>query len=212
MFDYSLTHWMTFLSAAILLNIAPGPDLAYILGQTLRYGRKSGFIAMFGIWTGAFAHVVLVAAGLSVILASSTLAFNLVKWLGAAYLVWLGWQAIRSQPEHFVDHSARPQKKRRSIFVQGMLVAALNPKVAIFFLAFLPQFVEAGAGSVAAQLFLHGTLIIVVAAFIEPVFLLAGDRLIKRLDQNPRLGRWIDRSLGAFFIAIGIKLALSDRS
>ena len=211
MFDYSTAHWVTYFSAAILLNIAPGPDLAIILGQTLRHGRKSGFIAMFGIWTGAFAHVLLAAAGLSVILATSAVAYNLVKWLGAAYLVWLGWQALRAKAESFVAPQASATRTLKSIFLQGMLVAALNPKVAIFFLAFLPQFVVPGAGSVGAQLFLHGSLIIVVAAFIEPLFLLAGDHMIRRLDSNPRVGLWIDRSLGAFFIAIGIKLALSER-
>ena len=211
MFDYSTTHWITFFSAAVLLNIAPGPDLAFILGQTLRHGRKSGFIAMFGVWTGAFAHVLLAAGGLSVILATSALAFNLVKWLGAAYLVWIGWQALRAKAERFVAAQPGAVKPLKSIFLQGMLVAALNPKVAIFFLAFLPQFVTPGAGSVSAQLFLHGSLIIVVAAFIEPMFLLAGDHLIRRLDNNPRVGLWIERSLGGFFIAIGIRLALSER-
>ncbi len=211
MFDYTWAHWATFFSAAVLLNIAPGPDLAFILGQTLKHGRKSGFVAMFGIWTGAFFHVLLAAIGLSVILATSALAFNLVKWLGAAYLVWLGWQALRAGAEKFVDESGGQARSHTSIFMQGMLVAALNPKVAIFFLAFLPQFVEAGKGSVSAQLMLHGTLIIAVAAVIEPLFLLASEQMLKRLDKNPRVSQWIDRSLGVFFIAIGIRLALSER-
>jgi len=211
MFDYSITHWITFFSAAILLNMAPGPDLAYILGQTLRHGRKTGFIAMFGIWGGAFAHVLLAAAGLSVILLGSALAFNLVKWLGALYLIWIGLQAFIGAPDKFVAKQPSAANRHQSVFFQGMLVAALNPKVALFFVAFLPQFVEPGAGPVAAQLFLHGSLIIAVAAIIEPMYLLIGDRLLRRLDGNPRLAQWLDRSLGAFFIAIGIRLALSER-
>ena len=211
MFDYSSTHWITFLSAAILLNMAPGPDLAFILGQTLRHGRKTGFIAMLGIWTGAFAHVLLAATGLSVILLSSALAFNAVKWLGAIYLIWIGLQAFTASPDKFVTAETPSTRRHQSVFLQGILVAALNPKVALFFVAFLPQFVVTGAGSVAAQLFLHGSLIIVVAAFIEPLYLLIGDRMLRKLDGNPKLARWLDRSLGAFFIAIGIRLAFTEQ-
>ncbi len=97
------------------------------------------------------------------------------------------------------------------IFKQGVLVAVLNPKVAIFFLAFLPQFVEAGAGSVSAQLFLHGSLIIVVAALVEPPLILIGGKLTGFLSNNTQVSRWMDRGLGALFVGLGIKLATSDR-
>ncbi|HHI71584.1 MAG TPA: LysE family translocator, partial [Rhodobacteraceae bacterium] len=168
MFDYTLLHWTGFLMAAIVLNLAPGPDIAFILGQTVRGGRKSGFAAMAGIWTGAFGHVLMAAAGLSAILATSAVAFSMVKWAGAVYLIWLGIQAIRSGGGKFIAEDVKTTPSLLPIYRQGMIVALLNPKVAIFFLAFLPQFVVAGAGPVWAQLFLHGVLIIVVAAFIEP--------------------------------------------
>lgn len=93
MFDYSLVHWSTFFTAALLLNLSPGPDIAFILGQTARNGRQGGFSAMFGIWSGAFLHVIMAAVGLSAILATSAMAFSVVKWAGAAYLIWLGIQA-----------------------------------------------------------------------------------------------------------------------
>ncbi|MBL4748988.1 MAG: LysE family translocator [Amylibacter sp.] len=96
MFDYNILHWTTFLTAAVLLNLSPGPDIAFILGQTMRGGKRSGFAAMFGVWTGAFGHVLMAAAGLSVILATSAVAFSIVKWAGAAYLIWLGIAALRS--------------------------------------------------------------------------------------------------------------------
>jgi len=211
MFDYSLTHWTTFLTAAVLLNISPGPDIAFILGQTMRNGKKAGFMAMFGIWAGAFIHVILAAVGLSAILATSAIAFSIVKWIGAAYLIWLGWQAIRSNSGSFVSNSKSITKSHKSIFLQGMLIDVLNPKVAIFFLAFLPQFVSEGAGPVAAQLFLHGVLIIVIAAFIEPLMIITGSQLTGYLSKNIRIGLWIDRCLGGLFIALGIKLALSER-
>jgi threonine/homoserine/homoserine lactone efflux protein len=211
MFDYSLAHWATFFTAAVLLNLSPGPDMAFILGQTAKRGVQSGFSAMFGIWTGAFVHVIFAALGLSAILATSAIAFSAVKWIGAAYLVWLGIQALRSKG---IDMSVKEQNAPHGlmkIFKQGVLVAVLNPKVAVFFLAFLPQFVEKGAGPVSAQLFLHGFLIIVVAAFIEPPLILVGSKLTGYLSNNRKVSRWMDRGLGALFIWLGFKLATSDR-
>ena len=211
MFDYSLAHWATFLTAAVLLNISPGPDMAFILGQTAKKGVKAGFMAMFGIWTGAFIHVLLAALGLSAVLATSVIAFATVKWIGAAYLIWLGIQALRSKGTHLSIQGKETSQGLMKIFKQGVLVAVLNPKVAIFFLAFLPQFVEVGAGPVSAQLFLHGFLIIVVAAFVEPPLILIGGKLTGYLSNNVRVSQWMDRGLGALFIGLGIKLATSDR-
>ncbi len=211
MLDYSLAHWATFFTAAILLNVSPGPDMAFILGQTVKRGVRSGFSAMFGIWTGAFIHVVFAALGLSAILATSAVAFSAVKWIGAAYLIWLGIQALLSKGTHTSVNSQVSPKSFTKIFKQGVLVAALNPKVAIFFLAFLPQFVEVGAGPVSAQLFLHGVLIIVVAAFVEPPLILVGGKLTAYLSKNTTVSCWMDRGLGALFIGLGIKLATTDR-
>ena len=211
MYDYSMAHWVTFFTAAVLLNLSPGPDMAFILGQTAKRGVRSGFAAMFGIWTGAFIHVIFAALGLSAVLATSAVMFSAVKWLGAAYLVWLGIQALRSQGTRLSAQGRGSAKHPGTIFKQGVLVAVLNPKVAIFFLAFLPQFVEPGAGSVSAQLFLHGLLIIVVAAFVEPPLILVSGKLSGYLSSNRKISRWMDRGLGALFIGLGIKLAASDR-
>lgn len=209
MFDYSLLHWTTFLTAAVLLNISPGPDIAFILGQTAAGGRKAGFSAMFGIWTGAFVHVIMAAIGLSALLVASSLAFSIVKWIGAAYLIWLGINALRSNGGGFIS-TGLTKSSSFQIFRQGTLIATLNPKVAIFFLAFLPQFVVEGAGPVWAQLFLHGSLIIVVAAFVEPPLILLGDHLASFIRSNKNIGKWLDRSLGGLFIALGVRLGLSD--
>ena len=211
MFDYSLTHWATFFTAAILLNLSPGPDMAFILGQTAKRGVQSGFSAMFGIWSGAFIHVIFAALGLSAILATSAIAFSVVKCIGAAYLIWLGIQALRSKGTNTSINGQASPKGLTNIFKQGVLVAALNPKVAVFFLAFLPQFTEAGAGPVSAQLFLHGFLIIVVAAFIEPPLILIGGKLATYLSNNKNVSRWMDRGLGALFIGLGVKLATTDK-
>ncbi len=205
MFEYSLVHWMTFFGAAFALNLAPGPDVAFILGQTVAKGRKVGFQAMFGIWAGASMHVVLAAVGLSAVLAASAVAFSVVKWVGAAYLIYLGVMAIRGAGAAFQPGAVAPSP--RGVFRQGMLVAALNPKVAIFFLAFLPQFVEPGAGPVWAQLALHGVLIIAVAAVVETPLVLVADRIARMVRARPAVGAWIDRALGGLLIALGLRLA-----
>ncbi|TCR93041.1 LysE family translocator [Rhizobium sp. BK376] len=211
MFDYTLAHWVTFVSAAVLLNLSPGPDIAFILGHTIKSGIRSGFAALFGVWSGACIHVLMTAAGLSAILAASALAFSAVKWIGAAYLIWLGIQALRSTGDGgwIRETDQAPAKSR--IYRQGILVSLLNPKVAIFFLAFLPQFVVEGAGPAWAQLLLHGSLIIAVAAFIEPPLVLLGGRLAGALPRNRKFGLWLDRGLGTLFVALGIRLAISTR-
>ena len=197
---------------AVLLNLSPGPDIAYILAQTARNGQRSGYAAMFGIWTGAFLHVLMAAVGLSAILATSATAFAIVKWIGAAYLIWLGIQALRSDEGSYSGKSQINRASDFKIYQQGVLVAALNPKVAVFFLAFLPQFVVEGAGPASAQLFLHGSLIIVVAAFVEPPLVILGSKLTKYLSQNTRVAIWMDRGLGALFVGLGVRLALSERT
>ncbi|MBB3564050.1 threonine/homoserine/homoserine lactone efflux protein [Rhizobium sp. BK512] len=211
MLDYSLAHWIGFLTAAVLLNISPGPDMAFILGHTMKSGTRAGFSAVFGIWTGACIHVLLAAFGLSAILAASAIAFSTVKWVGAVYLVWLGIQALRSKGEGGFVRAAGETLGWRRIYRQSVLVSLLNPKVAIFFLAFLPQFVVEGAGPAWLQLAVHGGLIIVVAFFIEPPLILAGGRLADLFKRNARIGLWLDRGLGALFVALGVRLALTTR-
>lgn len=211
MFEYSLLHWTTFITAAVLLNLSPGPDIAFILGQTVRGGRRAGFAAMAGIWGGALVHVGFATAGLSAILASSAVAFSLVKWVGAAYLIYLGLCALRSRGGAFVNDRVARGSSGLAVMRQGVLVSLSNPKVAIFFMAFLPQFVVPGSGPAWAQLALHGGLIIAVAAFIEPPLVLLGARLTNNLRSTPSVGMWLDRVLGSVFVALGIRLALQDR-
>ncbi|WP_104202837.1 LysE family translocator [Billgrantia saliphila] len=211
MFEYTLIHWGTFLSAAVLLNLSPGPDIAYIMGQTIRSGRKHGFAAMLGIWTGAGLHVLMAAIGLSAILATSALAFSVVKWVGAAYLMWLGIKLLLSRGEPLTHRDGGAGQRMFPVYCQGVLVSALNPKVAIFFLAFLPQFVVEGAGHPSAQLFLHGILVIAVAAFIEPPLVMVAAKLGDFLNKRRRVGLWMDRSLGVLFVVLGARLAASAR-
>jgi threonine/homoserine/homoserine lactone efflux protein len=211
LFAYDLQHWITFLSAALLLNVSPGPDLGFILAHTVRGGRACGFAAMLGVWTGAFGHALFAAAGLSALLAASATAYTAVKWVGAGYLLWLGIQALRSRGAFSVPREGVPALRPGRIYLQGVFIDLLNPKAAIFFLAFLPQFVVPEAGPAWMQLLLHGVLIIVVAAMVEPFFVLMGDRVSTCLRGSPRFCRWMDRGLGTFFVLLGVRLAISER-
>lgn len=210
MLAYDFGHWATFLTAATVLNLAPGPDIAFILGHTARGGRASGFAAMFGIWIGALGHVLLAVAGLSAVVAASSYAFATVKWVGVVYLFWLAIQAFRSKGGSFVSDNTVARQGTASVFRQGILVDLLNPKVAIFFLAFLPQFVRPGAGPVWLQVLLHGVLIIGVAALIEPPLVLLGERLTRRLRSHRSLAVWLDRALGAMLVGLGLRLAVTQ--
>ncbi len=214
MFDYDITHWVTFVSATILLNLSPGPDMAFMLGQTIKGGRACGFAAMLGMWLATACHAVLAAFGLSAILVASAGAFTVMKWLGAIYLVWLGYQALRSRgtaflPDEKADNNIVVSKPK--IFQQGFIVCLLNPKVALFFLAFLPQFVVPGAGPTAAQLLFHGILVVVISGVVEPPFILIADRLSHRLRSSVNIGRWLDRCLGVLLIGLGFRLAVSEQ-
>jgi threonine/homoserine/homoserine lactone efflux protein len=166
---------------------------------------------MLGVWTGALVHVLLAALGLSAILAASATAFSIVKWGGVAYLVWIGLRNIRHAGGAFINEGVRSAGGFWPVFRQGVLVDLLNPKAAIFFMAFLPQFAVPGAGPVWAQLMLHGVLIIVVAALIEPPLILLGERLTGRLRRSPRFARTLDRALGAVLVGLATRLALIDR-
>jgi threonine/homoserine/homoserine lactone efflux protein len=207
MFVYDYAHWAAFFAASLDLNLAPWPDIALILAQPARGGRRARVAAMFGIWTGAGGHVLMAALGLSAVLAASATAFTAVKWIGAGYLIWLGLNALLRPGGGFEANGMLPVQSQGRIYRQGILVALLNPKVAVFFLAFLPQFVVPGAGPVPAQLFLHGMLIIAVAALVEPPLVMLGARLARGIQARPGIGIWLDRTLGVVLIGLGLKLA-----
>ena len=214
MFEYDLVHWNTFLLAALLLSASPGPDMAFIIGQTIKGGKSSGFAAMFGIWTGAAGHALIAAFGLSIVIATSAVAFSAIKWAGVGYLLYLGIQALRSTGSSLDSGNVYFDKKPDTVmksYKQGIVIALLNPKVAIFFLAFLPQFVVEGAGPISLQLLLHGFLVIVMAVFVEPPIILLSDKIAKGFRASKRIGLWLDRCLGTILIGLGIKLAFVEK-
>ena len=135
-----------------------------------------------------------------------------MKWIGAVYLIWLGIQALRSNSSAYTQQQPAQGASSSAAYRQGVLVAVLNPKVAIFFLAFLPQFVVVGAGPESLQLLVHGVLIVAVAALVEIPLVLVGAKLASYLKQKPQIGALMDRTLGVLFIGLGLRLALSERA
>lgn len=200
-----------FVVSGILLNITPGADTLYIVSRSAASGAKAGAVAALGIGAGCFVHIFAAALGLSAILAASATAFLVVKLVGAAYLVYLGVAMLRSGVKHAVSAAPLPAAPISRIFAQGVLTNVLNPKVALFFLAFLPQFIDSGTpDKVTAFLFLglvfnvNGTLWNLLVARIAAT---AGHRI--RLAG--RAARWLQWAVGGAFIALGVKLALSER-
>ena len=211
------THdlWL-FVVSGLLLNVTPGPDTLYIVGRSTAQGFRAGAMAAFGIAGGCFVHIAAAAIGLSALLAASAAAFTAVKFVGAAYLVYVGVTMLRERiasdtPAATPAPQAAPLKPRR-IFWQGFMTNALNPKVALFFLAFLPQFIDAGSPSKAAAFLFLGLVFNVNGTFWN-LFVAWGAVSFRRaVGITPAAALWINRSIGAFFIAIGIKLALTERT
>lgn len=208
MFEYTLLHWATFFAAVALLELSPGADMAFMLGQTVRNGRKAGFAALFGSMLATFFYIALAAVGFTAVLATSAMAFSIVKWVGVIYLIWLGLQAFKSSGAASVQDETR-SANAKSVFWQGMFICVLNPKVALFFMAFLPQFIVEGAGPVELQFMLHGTLMIILGILLQTPLILLGSRIATTVNENQRLRRWMDRCLGIMFIMLGVRLALS---
>lgn len=208
--DY--TYWAVFFTAALALNLSPGPDLIFILSRTLAGGKVVGIASSVGVCTGALVHVAAAALGISAILATSITAFNVVKYIGAAYLVYLGIKNFRCAGTILnVSTECISHISPWSAFRQGMLVDILNPKVAIFFMAFLPQFVRPDFASVSFQLLGLGILVILVGLLVECLFVLLATRISRLLQNNISVSKWLDRFLGSILIGLGVRLALYEK-
>lgn len=200
-----------FLAAGVLLNLTPGPDTAYILTRTVAQGREAGIASALGICAGSIVHTCAAALGLSAILASSATAFGFIKLLGGAYLIFLGVEMIigRSKP------SDRPVHFRRctnaAAFRQGALTNMLNPKVALFFLAFLPQFISPASPTKVLAFLILGLSFVTTGTVWCLVLALFASAFSERLHMNATIGRWINGTAGALFIFLGIRLATARR-
>jgi len=206
------THnlWL-FMLSGLLLNIAPGPDTLYIVGRSSTLGFRAGAVAALGIGAGTLVHICAAALGLSAILAASAGAFTTVKYIGAAYLLYVGITLIRAAGEpHSSTSTAIPRTASvRGIFLQGFLTNVLNPKVALFFLAFLPQFVASDASSKPLAFLLLGAIFDINGTLWNLLVAWSAARLSSRLAPSAAFKRWFNRSVGGVFILIGIRLALA---
>ena len=202
-----------FIIACVLLAITPGPDSTLVFTQSLRHGARGGIVASLGTITGCVVHVTAASVGLSAILAASAHAFNAVKWAGAVYLAFIGIRMIvtsgRVGPEGAA--AAPPVLRASSLFWTGFLTNVLNPKVAVFFVAFLPQFVASDAAYAPLGFALLGVIVIVVGfIWLVGIAFLAA-RSARALSGRTRLTLWLERALGAAFIALAARLAFAER-
>jgi threonine/homoserine/homoserine lactone efflux protein len=205
------THdlWL-FVLSALLLNITPGPDTLYILGRSTSQGWRAGAVAALGIGAGALVHVCAAALGLSAILAASATAFSVVKYLGAAYLLYVGIALIRSSGATAMKTAANGQiSPMRSIFLQGFLTNVLNPKVALFFLAFLPQFVSADAPFKPLAFLFLGAIFDLNGTIWNLAVAWSAARISGSLTPGITFKKWFNRCVGGVFVGVGLRLALS---
>lgn len=208
----STEQWWLFIVACTVLNTVPGPDTIYITTKTISQGRLSGMLSALGVCTGAMVHATAAGMGLSAILATSAYAFTIVKWIGALYLIYLGYKAIaitlKTEQQSFDAKklSTSPKKHLWQIYFQGVLVDILNPKTALFFLAFIPQFINPEAGNSVWQFIFLGLIVIINALIIEVVLISFASKTTDFLRTSKSLSNWIERSMGMTLIGLGLHL------
>lgn len=213
------THQLLlFIAAGLLLNLTPGPDVLYIVTHALRRGARAGVVAALGITAGCFVHIFAAALGVSALLAASATAFTVLKWVGAAYLVYVGVKMLLARRSTaFAPDAARSAAfdtvravDLKSIFVQGFGTNALNPKVALFFLAFVPQFIAPDVQNKALAFLLLGLLFNFNGLWVNIGWALLAAWAVRRVAAVQRGMHWLERAAGALFVAFGLKLAFSD--
>lgn len=199
-----------FIAAALVILLIPGPAVLYIVTRSIAQGRRAGLVSVLGLSTGALVHVVAATVGLSAILVASASAFTVVKMLGAAYLVYLGVRALLAHREGR-DADAAPPRSLSRIFRDGIIVSVLNPKIGVFFVAFLPQFVDPAGGPVPQQVLFLGLLYVGLALITDGMYALAAASLRRWLDGRVLRGPIPQYASGAIYIGLGVTTALSGR-
>jgi threonine/homoserine/homoserine lactone efflux protein len=199
---------LLFVTGAIILLVIPGPAVLYVVSRSIGHGRPAGLVSAMGITVGALFHVAAATLGLSALLASSALAFQSVKYIGAAYLICLGLRVLRSGGTD-VQHAIADQRRLRSIFGQGVLVNLLNPKTALFFLAFLPQFIDPARGHATLQILQLGVLFALMGWLSDSAWALLAGIVAGRLRGSARLRRAQRNVSGGALIALGLASAFS---
>jgi len=204
------SHLVPFMLAALALNLTPGADMTYVLSRSLSQGRAAGLASALGIFTGSAVHTLLAAVGVAALIAASEIAYQVLIWVGAAYLVYLAIKLWREDTSLDALHRRRPASLTR-IWIEGTLVNLFNPKVAVFILAFLPQFTEPARGLVWAQILVLGTLFNISGTTVNAAVALAAGSLADRLRERPGIKRWMNRICATLLGALALRLATSAR-
>ncbi|MDQ4095987.1 MAG: LysE family translocator [Actinomycetota bacterium] len=193
--------------AALALLVVPGPSVLYIVTRSIDGGRAAGLVSVLGVHTGTLAHIAAAAAGISALLMSSAIAFNTVRYAGAAYLVWLGINRLLGRADQENDHVVSERRLSR-IYLQGILVNLLNPKTALFFLAFLPQFIDPARGAAWAQTVFFGVLFVLLGMLSDGLYALLASVLAGRLRDSKLFGRARRWFAGGTLVALGVTAAV----
>lgn len=203
---FGIVNYGVYITSSIILALIPGTDTIFILGQSISNSKKSGIFSAFGICTGLLVHTFLSAFGLSLILKNSITAFNLVKFMGAMYLIYMGIKNIRSKENLLVSKGKIKRENLKKDFFQGMLTNILNPKVALFFLAFLPQFIDNSNEYGAIPFILLGLTSFVISSIWYISLSNFASYVAKFLKKNENFGRYVNKVSGSIFIILGLNL------
>lgn len=203
---------LAFTAAALVLTITPGPDMSLFLSRAISDGRAAGFACMFGAFSGIVVHTMAAAFGLSALLAASTQLFFLVKLAGAGYLIWLAVQAVRHGSALSLDAGTSKERSMLRHWLTGVGINLLNPKIVLFFVTFLPQFISAGDSQAAGKLIFLGLYFMILAIPITTMLILAAGRFAAALKTNPRIMKLIDWVFAGIFSAFAVKIILTRAS
>ena len=205
-----MDNFWVFALTGLLLNLTPGNDMIYVIARSSGQGIKAGVISALGIGAGCIVHILAAVIGLSAIIAQSAIAFDIIKYAGATYLIYLGLKSLFSKKKKFTINKLE-EISYNKIFWQGAITNVLNPKVALFFLAFLPQFIDINSGNTSLQILFLGTWFNVVGTLVNILVALLFGRLGAWLSSSPGFVQWQERITGVLLIALGIKVALSGK-
>jgi len=209
---FGIINYEAFIIAVIILSVTPGADTMYILSRSISQGKKAGVLSVLGIVTGTVFHILFATFGLSIVLAKSAVAFETVKYLGAAYLVFLGIKSMVTKQSQGVELDNKKQKASNTkIYLSGILTNILNPKVALFFLAFLPQFINPFYENPSISFLALGFTFMSIGTTWCFIVVLFSAKLSESIRKNKKVKMWLDKITGGVFIALGIKLALSKK-
>lgn len=208
---FHIQNFYLFFIASLLLNLTPGNDMIYVASRSISQGIKAGMISALGVFIGCFVHILAAVFGLSIIIAKSAFLFELIKYLGAGYLIYLGIKALITKSNFNKDITTLPPVDKWKLLKQGIITNALNPKVALFFLSFLPQFIQVGSSLYKVQLFslglwfdLQGTFILIIVAYLL-------GKTSNFIKNNEKFWRIQEKITGIILIGLGIKVALSAK-